>query len=125
MDDAKKFIQHTLIKSYTENGFGSYVMKRKDTKEAIGLCGLIKRDALEYPDIGFAILPAFENKGYTTEAAAATLQHAKEKLNMKVVLAITNKENVKSIKLLEKIGLHYTSLITLPNEDIEILLYSN
>ena len=125
LDDAKKYIQNSLIKSYTENDFGLYVMKRKDMHETIGLCGLIKRDELEHPDIGFAILPEFENKGYTCEAAAAILKHADEKLKLKTILAITSKENVKSIKVLEKIGLHYTSLTTLPNEDIEILLYSN
>jgi RimJ/RimL family protein N-acetyltransferase len=56
------------------------------------------------------------------EAATATLEYAKTQLGLKRILAITNQDNIRSIKLLEKLGLQFEKLITLPAEQKEIIL---
>ena len=89
----------------------------------IGMCGLIKRDTLDDIDIGFAILPEFAGTGYGHEIASATLDYAKSELGLKRVIGITGRENKISIRFLEKIGLEYERMTSLPKDKNEILLF--
>lgn len=50
-----------------------WVVKLKESNIAIGIITFIKREYLEYHDIGFAFLPSFFNKGYAYEATSAVL----------------------------------------------------
>ena len=49
--DAEKFIKIGPQASYTENDHGLYKVSLKD-HTPIGICGLLKRDELDDPDIG-------------------------------------------------------------------------
>ena len=102
---AKKYLQNGPIKSYAEHGFGLYAIERKDGREKVGMCGLIKRPQLEDVDIGYALLAAHTGKGYAFEAAKATLDFAVQKLQMKRVVAITDPDNDRSAQLLRKLGM--------------------
>ncbi|MEO6540807.1 MAG: GNAT family N-acetyltransferase [Ferruginibacter sp.] len=121
---AKAYLEDGPIKSYRDNGFGLAMVETKEHKEPIGMCGIIKRDSLDNPDIGFAFLPGFTGKGYAFEIADATLDYASKQLKLPVIYAITVANNVLSIKLLEKIGLKFIKMIRSP-ENEELLLYSN
>jgi len=121
--DAINYLQNGPIKSYSENGFGLSMVKLKDGTP-IGMCGILKRDSLENPDIGFAFLPQYMNKGYAFEMAKATLDHAIQHLKLKTISAITNPENTKSIQLLEKLGLSAIKTISSPTDGTPLLLYS-
>jgi RimJ/RimL family protein N-acetyltransferase len=123
--DAEKYLTNVLIPSYTLNGFGFWRMRLKGTGESIGMCGFAKRAGLDDPDVGFALLPEYEGKGYALEAAKACMEYASTELKIDVIKAITSKTNVRSQKLLEKIGLKFEKLINLPNDKEEIMLYSN
>lgn len=123
-EDAINYLQNGPIKSYCENGFGSSMVELKDGTP-IGMCGILKRDSLENPDIGFAFLPAYMGKGYALEIANATLHHATHQWNLKTICAITDPGNVRSIGLLEKIGLRPVKTIPSPTDGTELLLYSN
>src|SRR5215213_5568163 len=79
-EKAESYLQNGPIKSYHENGFGLSMVELKENRTAIGMCGIIKRDSLETPDIGFAFLPQYEGKGYAFEIADATLSYAKNNL---------------------------------------------
>lgn len=122
---ALNYIQNSLLNSYRDYGFGLYKMVLLDQNIPIGLCGLVKRDYLEHPDIGFAILPKFKRKGYTYEAALAIMDYATKVLNLKTILAITTLENIKSQNLLEKIGLSLLKTILPKGTQERLLLYSN
>jgi ribosomal-protein-alanine N-acetyltransferase len=119
------YLENGPMKSYRENGFGLWLVEMKETSTPIGMCGILKRDQLEHPDIGFAFLPAFTGRGFAFEAAAATMIHAKEKLNLSDICAIVMPENTSSIKLLEKIGMKYSKLFRLPDGKEELALYTN
>lgn len=122
-EDAEKYIQGRIIQSYTENGFGMYAMILKEHNVIIGTCGLIKRPGLDNVDIGFAILPAFEGKGYTYEAAEVVMQFAKSTLKFSIIAAITTADNLGSIKIIKKLGFVFMKTITLPNDDEPLLLF--
>jgi RimJ/RimL family protein N-acetyltransferase len=79
----------------------------KDSNTPIGMCGLLKREDLPDPDIGFAYLPDFWGKGFAFEAATAVMNDARETLKLDRILAIVNPDNDASIKLLQRLGMSY------------------
>jgi RimJ/RimL family protein N-acetyltransferase len=124
-EQAVNYLKNGPMKSYAQNGFGLSLVQRKDDNKSIGMCGIIRRDNLDSPDIGFAFLPEYNGQGYAYEIAYATLQYAKDQLKFSKIAAITLPENVKSIRLLEKIGLKFIKPFSFPNTKEELLLYSN
>ena len=61
--DAVQYIQNGPVASYERFGFGLYLVELKEGRVPIGMCGLVKRDALPDADVGFAFLPAFWSQG--------------------------------------------------------------
>ncbi len=55
-------------------------------------------------EIGFSFDPAFQGKGYATEAATALLEFAFTTLKLHRVHATTDPRNTSSMRLLEKLG---------------------
>jgi [ribosomal protein S5]-alanine N-acetyltransferase len=125
LDDAEKYINDKLIKSYRTNGFGLYVYELKKSNIPIGICGFIKRDYLDSVDIGFALLPEYERKGYTFEISHSIMKHGRETLGLNKVVAITTKDNLASQELLKKLGFNFKSYINEPETNEKLSLYSN
>ena len=117
------YLQNGPMKSYEENGFGLSMVELKDGTP-IGMCGILRRDTLESPDLGFSFLPQFMGKGYAFEIADATLNYAKTELNLGPILAITVPTNKKSIRLLEKIGLRFKQIIYNTEKNEELMVFS-
>lgn len=122
-EQAHAYLENGPMKSYEVNGYGLSMVELKQDKTPIGMCGIINRDTLEHPDIGFALLPEFMGQGYADEMAHAVMEHAEEELKLPVVLAITLPNNTKSIRLLEKIGLRFVQPFRYPDSTEELLLY--
>ena len=89
----------------------------------IGICGLFRRENLDDPDIGFALLPEYYGLGFAEEAANAVVSHARDDLGLAYLTAIVSPENTASIRLIEKLGLTFDRSITMPDEQEEIRLY--
>jgi RimJ/RimL family protein N-acetyltransferase len=102
---AEAYIEERLIHSYSEHGFGLWKVVEKKLQLPIGVCGLVKRDFLAHADLGFAFLPSHEGQGYGQEAAEACLLYGLNRLHLNPILALTTNENVKSCRLLRKIGM--------------------
>ena len=121
--DALAYLQTGPLQSYAKYGHGLSKVVLKESGTPIGMCGIVHRDLLEHPDIGFAFLPAYLSKGYAYEIAAATLLHAQTVWQMPTILAITLPTNQRSIRLLEKIGLTLQREISFPPSTETLLLY--
>lgn len=121
-DDAVVYLVNGPLKSYQENEYGLWLVKLKDTNDSIGMCGLLQRDYLPHLDIGFALLPQYEGKGYAYEAAMAVLQYAANVLHATTVAAIVTPENEASLKLLRRLGFEDKSKIHVPPDGEELLL---
>jgi RimJ/RimL family protein N-acetyltransferase len=124
LEEARAYIARGPGASYERFGFGLDLVELKGEGTPVGLCGLVKRDALEDVDIGFAFLPEFWGRGYAHEAAAAVLEYAARVLGLRRVAAITDPDNESSIRLLEKLGLSFERMIRLPGDDEEIKLFA-
>ena len=125
LDEARDYISQTLIAMYERLGFGLYLTELKDESTPIGICGLIKRDALEDVDIGFAFLPEFRGKGYAYEAALAVMQYGKRTFGLKRLVAITSPDNYVSARLLEKLGFNFERTIKLSADSADVSLFGS
>lgn len=114
--DAAAYIQDRLLTSYVRFGFGLYLVEKTSNSEPMGLCGLIQRDALPDVDLGLAFLPAHRGQGYAFESATAVLAHARDDFGLKRIVAITAPDNQDSIRLLEKLGYRFESLIVMSED---------
>jgi RimJ/RimL family protein N-acetyltransferase len=123
LDDAVATLQGGPIKSYAENGFGLMAMCLKVDDLVIGMCGLLKRNYLSAPDLGFALLPSYAGKGFAHEACKSILLHAKEKLKLSRILAITEQQNFRSQRLLIKLGFVQQEKILPEGENEELNLF--
>jgi RimJ/RimL family protein N-acetyltransferase len=102
--DAINYLAEGPISSYQTHGFGLNLVQLKQTGTPIGMCGLIKRDVLDYPDLGYAFLPEFWGKGYAKEACDCILNIDAVNSCLKTILAITLPDNLSSNDLLKKVG---------------------
>lgn len=122
--DALKYLEDRIFPAYTSTGLGGWRVALKDTDVVIGNCGFYQRDFLDFPDFGFAFLPAYHGQGYGYEAATACLAYGLSELGITEVLAITLEMNQPSIGLLEKLGFWHDGTVNWPGDDAEeMLLY--
>ena len=121
--DAARYIRDSIRAPYQALGFGLYVVQLRPGALPIGLCGLLKRDFLSGPDLGFALLPDFVGCGYASEAARAVLAHAHALLRIERLYAIVQARNHRSIRLLERLGFGRQGLCPTPQgEALELYL---
>ncbi|GJD22752.1 acetyltransferase, putative [Rivularia sp. IAM M-261] len=125
LDDARSYIVNGPLSMYERLGFGLFLTELKDNHTPIGLCGLLKRDYLEDVDIGFAFLPQFRGKSYAYEAALAVMEYGRTVLGQKRIMAITSTDNDASTKLLNKLGLKFKEIISLPSNNEQVMLFTS
>ncbi len=105
-EQAKKILIDIILPQY-KNNLGRWAMHIKETNEFIGWCGLKYRPDLDETDLGYRLMQKAWGKGYATEAARHTLNHGFSKLNLPLITARAQIENIASIKVLEKLGMDY------------------
>lgn len=125
LEEAENYIKERMLPQHHKLGYGNYIVIDKESNVKMGSCGLYDRDGVEGLDIGFAFLPDYEGKGYAYESARMVMDLAINELNTNKISGITDKENFSSQKLLKKLGLKFKKMITLPNEDEEIMLFTH
>lgn len=109
---------HGIMNHYHDHGFSLYAVELKSTGEMIGWCGLMipafKAHFMPSVEIGWRLASSQWNHGYATEAAKAVLQYAFENLQLNEVVSFTVPNNIRSRRVMEKIGLHHN-----PDDDFE------
>ncbi len=122
--DVMKFFPSTLsknecdraiqrIKSLNEkNGFCFWSCEEKQSKKFIGLAGLNKIDS-ELPfapsvEIGWRFKKDYWGQGYASEAAKGCLAYGFKQLALNEIVSFAVKTNIKSIKVMERIGMTNT-----------------
>ena len=92
---------------YRERGFGLWVIELRETGALVGDCGLTPQEVDGMPEIevGYHVRRSLQGRGYATEAAAASRDHARDVLGLGRLIAIVDPRNVPSQRVAEKIGL--------------------
>jgi RimJ/RimL family protein N-acetyltransferase len=105
IEEAQLFLEN--YDHYTNYDFGRWAVIHKSTHIFLGWCGLKYTKDIDEYDIGFRFFKKYWNKGYATEAAKACIDLGFQKYKLDTIVGRAMKENISSIKVLEKIGLTY------------------
>lgn len=123
LDDARAYID-TAIDSYRRLGYGLFLVESRIDRVPIGTCGILRKEWLDDPDIGYAFLPAYRGRGYALEAAAAVLAHARREWSLERVVAVVTPHNAASIRLLGKLGLRFERTVEEPRTGEQLALFA-
>jgi RimJ/RimL family protein N-acetyltransferase len=115
IEGAENYLKNGPLASYREFGFGLNIVQLKDSCIPIGMCGLIKREVLDHPDLGYAFLPEYWGKGYAIEASEQVLNDGINSHQLEVVFGVTRPTNQASNKLLLKLGFKLQGTVKLYN----------
>jgi RimJ/RimL family protein N-acetyltransferase len=97
-----------------------WVVRLIESNIPIGIITFIKRAYLDYYDIGFAFLPKYEGNGYAYEATREVLSVLIQQPEHSIILATTLPGNVRSIRLLTKIGFQFEREIESHSERLNV-----
>jgi ribosomal-protein-alanine N-acetyltransferase len=122
LDSAWRYIADGPVAGYARHGYGLLRVVRRTDGESVGMCGVLKRDALPDPDIGFSFFPEYWSQGYALESARAVMEHARGSLDVGRILAITTQDNEPSMRLLGKLGFHFDRLVTMGAEELRLFV---
>ncbi|HEU5131487.1 MAG TPA: GNAT family N-acetyltransferase [Pyrinomonadaceae bacterium] len=125
LEDACQYILTGPVASYERYGFGLLLVELKESHTPVGMCGLLKREQLPDPDIGFALLSDFWNKGFAFEAASSVLQDAVQRLKLERIVAITSLDNDASIGLLQRLGFSFEKIVQMSPEGEQLKLFAS
>ena len=91
---------------YRTHGYGLWLLTSADGA-FVGDCGLTPQvvDGVTELEVGYHVLPALQNRGYATEAAAASRDFARTVVGATRLIAIIHPDNRPSQRVAEKIGL--------------------
>jgi RimJ/RimL family protein N-acetyltransferase len=123
VEDAVRYIHDGPAAMYAKHGYGLLRVAHKSDGAPIGICGVLKRDGLPEPDLGFSLLPAYWSQGYAFEAADAVMRDARARLGLGRILAITSPDNDPSIRLLGKLGFRFERMMRLQPDAGEVRLF--
>jgi len=123
-EDAHEYFQTGPLQSYEAHGYGLFRTALRDGGAPIGMCGLLQRDYLDDPDIGFALLPEYCSKGYAFEAAQGVLEWGRDSLGIRRIVGLVDARNRRSVSLLEKLGLEFDKSFRVDGDDRETSLYA-
>jgi RimJ/RimL family protein N-acetyltransferase len=118
LDDARLYIENGPMAGYSRYGYGLLRVDRRDDGVTVGMCGVLKRDTLPDPDLGFSFLPEHWSQGYAFESASAVMRHAREELLLGRIVALTTVDNEPSIRLLGKLSFRFDRLVELGSETL-------
>lgn len=120
--DAEGYLRDGPIASQARHGHALWHVRLAATDTPIGMAGLLKRDTLEYPDLGYALLPEHVGQGLAREATEAVMAYAQSALHLTRIAAIVNPDNARSIRLLEHLGFAFEATMSL-QPGVEMLRY--
>ncbi|WP_438352966.1 GNAT family N-acetyltransferase [Microbacterium sp. CJ88] len=92
---------------YAADGFGLWAMELTATGAVIGDCGLTRQriEHDEVVEVGYHLAPAFQHRGFATEAAGACVDWAFAHLEVDEVYAKVRDTNIASMNVAIRLGM--------------------
>jgi RimJ/RimL family protein N-acetyltransferase len=108
LEESAEFIDR-LQHHYAKRGFNYFAAEILETEELIGFIGLAYQEyESEFTpavDIGWRLKRSAWGKGFATEGAKRCLQFGFEELGLESIISTCTQKNLKSEKVMEKIGM--------------------
>ena len=110
------------LKRYGENAFGLMAIRKKQTHEFIGQCGLLVQEVngKKELEIGYHLLPRYWGNGYASEAAQMFEQIGFEEYLAPSIVSLIHTKNIPSQKVAERNGMKKDGKTTHKNLDAYI-----
>jgi len=89
----------------------------KITNEIVGTCGYYRGLDKDEGELGCILLPQYRGQGYMNFAMLLAIEFGLNNIGLKRIWAITNKQNEKAIKLIEK--LNFIKIADLDDNEVE------
>ena len=110
----------SVIDHWRRHGFGRWAAEDKETRQFVGFGGL--RSLFGMPEVVYHFVPAHWGKGLATELGRASLRYGFEEHRFEKIVAIAKPENAASIRVMEKLGMHYE--MNSSYYDIDVVQYT-
>jgi len=103
---------------FQKNGYGPWAVELPGQMPFIGFIGLavvpFKASFTPCVEILWRLEPRWWGKGLATEGARAALAYGFERLNLPEIVSFTVPGNVRSRRVMEKVGMHYSGVFEHP-----------
>jgi [ribosomal protein S5]-alanine N-acetyltransferase len=105
--EAQAHFQKKVLEPYELYRFGRWALEHKKDRKIIGFAGLSYEeiDGEEKIELGYRLLPAYWGKGLAYEALELICNYAFSELKLADLVAIIEPENIRSIRLAERVGM--------------------
>ena len=102
-------VRETWPAYYARHGFGLWATVRREDGRLMGRCGLLSQevDGERHVEVAYALASEFWGRGYATEAARASRDHAFRTLDVPHVISLILPDNAASIRVAEKNGMTF------------------
>jgi ribosomal-protein-alanine N-acetyltransferase len=107
-DWTREWLKKCLEDYFRKWGFGLWAVVHQPDRRLIGYCGLTLFDDVDGRreiEVGYRLMRRDWGRGLATEAAAAARDYAFGNLGLRRLIAVIDLENVRSMRVAEKIGL--------------------
>ena len=104
--EARGWVERQLGR-YREHGHALWLVEERAGGEPVGQVGLLWQqvNSAPQPEVGYLVHRPFWRRGYATEAALATRDHAFHALDMPRVVSLIRPENLPSQGVARKLGM--------------------
>jgi ribosomal-protein-alanine N-acetyltransferase len=119
---SKKMIE-SIREQYKNNGIGRWAIVEKESDSFIGWTGFkLEKENYnghkDFYDLRFRLLRKYWGKGYITEATKAAIEYAFTELKIPEICSMTLVSNLKSQRVLDKLGLQLVEKFKYQGDDI-------
>lgn len=122
IEEAREFIHIILAPTIKNESYYWAITCRKSNIFFGTICIYNLLDDKRIAEIGFELLPSFQNKGIMKEAAQSVINYAFNSISIECIEAYTHQQNKSSTKLLEKLG--FVASLKPSMENSELCCYS-
>ncbi len=120
--EKSKYWIERQMQRYKESKFGLHAIVEKESKEFIGLCGLLAQDidGSTQIEVGYSLLKKHWGKGFAPEITRLFINYVFEKKIADSVISIIHVKNLRSQRVAEKNGLKIEKQILWNDLDVYI-----
>lgn len=93
-------------RNYRTRGYGMSALVDRASGRTIGFCGLVHPAGQAQAELKYAVAREHWGRGLATEAARAMLAYAREELGLQHAIATAYPQNLASLRVLHKAGMH-------------------
>ena len=117
-----------MTQDWQTHGFGLFAVEHRGTGTLLGWAGLavphFLPEVLPAVEIGWRLSRSAWGHGYATEAATAALRFAFDERELPRIISIRHRENTRSARVMEKLGLHHEFDTVVPLHDQPVAVHA-